>query len=197
MLPYYGGDFAGQFNMAQQIGWIPMVLVGSSVSQVFFGEAASLSRSDPGKLHRLFHAISRKLVLFSPLILIPCLLAPLVVPIVFGRRWQGAGELMMWLGFGLVLQFWVSPLSNIPNVVGQLKGQLIIDAARAACVFAAMYLPYRFAAGGKVAVICYSAVLVANYIACYLLYRHQVMVHARAAVLKSELVQVALSSGVS
>jgi O-antigen/teichoic acid export membrane protein len=187
MLPYYGAEFAGQFALAQQIGLFPTVLVGSSVSQVFFGEAASVARSDPKKLRPLFNSISHKLALSSLVVMLLCLLAPLVVPIVFGRRWHGAGELTAWLGFGLALQFWVSPLSNMPNVVGRLKGQLIIDSVRAALVFAALYVPYRFVLGGRIAVICYSAVLVANYIACYWLYRHQVVVHSEEIVQKAGL----------
>ncbi len=196
MLPYYGAEFAGQFNLAQQIGFIPMGLVGASVAQVFFSEAASIARSEPGKLRPLFNSISRKLALSSLLVMIPCLLAPLVVPILFGRRWHGAGKLAAWLGFGLTLQFWVSPLSNMPNVVGRLKGQLIIDGARAAFVFAALYIPCRFALGGKVAVVCYSAVLVANYIACYLLYRHQVAAHSEQIARRGSLERSALASGV-
>lgn len=194
MLPYYGADFAGQFNLAQQIGRIPVGLVGDSVSQVFFGEAASVARNDPGKLRPLFNSISRKLALSSLLVMVPCLLAPLVVPIVFGRRWHAAGELTVWLGFGLALQFWVSPLSNMPNVVGRLKGQLMIDATRAVFVFAALYVPCRFGLGGGIAVICYSAVLVANYIACYLLYHHQVVVHAEQILRKANLEREALAS---
>jgi O-antigen/teichoic acid export membrane protein len=177
MLPYYGAGFAGQYNMAQRIGRIPVGLVGISASQVFFSEAASVARNDPGKLRPLFNSISRKLAVSSLLVMIPCLLAPLVVPIVFGRRWQEAGVLTMWLGFGLALQLWVSPLSNIPNIVGRLKGQLLIDATRAVFVFLALYLPWRFGWGGKAAVIVYSAVLSTNYIVCYLLYRHLLYRH--------------------
>ena len=182
MVPYFGAGFAGQFNMAQRIGRIPVGLVGNSASQVFFSEAASIARSDPGRLRPLFNSISRKLALSSLLVMIPCLFAPLVVPIVFGRRWQEAGVLTMWLGFGLALQLCVSPLSNIPNVVRRLKGQLVIDGIRAGLVFAAIFIPCRFGLGGKVAVQCYSGVMVANYIACYFLYRHQIIVHSREVV---------------
>lgn len=179
MLPCFGAAFAGQFNISQRIGRIPISLVGSSVSQVFFSEAASVARTDPGRVRSLFNSISRKLAIPSVLVLIACLLAPIGVPIVFGRRWLEAGELTMWLGFGLALQLWVSPLSNIPNVVGKLKGQLVIDAIRAVLVFGAFYLPYRLALPGKWAVIIYSGVLVLNYIACYLLYRNQLMALSR------------------
>jgi O-antigen/teichoic acid export membrane protein len=179
MLPYFGADFAGQFNMAQRVGRIPVNLLGSSAGQVFFSEAASVARTEPQRLRPLFNSISRKLALAGLLVLAACLLAPLAMSIVFGKRWSTAGELTLWMGFGLALQLWVSPLSNIPNVVGRLKGQLAIDAARAALVFLALFLPSRFAWGGKVAVISYSAVLVANYAACYVLYRHQVLVQSQ------------------
>jgi O-antigen/teichoic acid export membrane protein len=179
MLPYFGAEFAGMFNMAQRIGRIPLGLVGSSLSQVFFSEGASVARKDPTKLRPLFDSVSRKLALSGLLVMTPCLLAPLAVPIVFGQRWHEAGVLTMWLGFGMALQLCVSPLSNIPNIVGRLKGQLLIDALRAAFVFAALYVPSRFGWGGPIAVLCYSTVMVANYVACYLLYRHQVMAHSQ------------------
>src|SRR5262249_35308486 len=124
MLPYFGAGFAGQFNMAQRLCRIPLVLVGSSVSQVFFSEAASVARNDPGHLHALFHSISQKLALSALVVLIGCSVAPWVVPVIFGPRWYEAGEIILWLGFCLALQLWVSPLSNIPNIVGKLRGQL-------------------------------------------------------------------------
>jgi O-antigen/teichoic acid export membrane protein len=179
MLPYFGAEFAGMFNMAQRIGRIPLGLVGSSLSQVFFSEGASLARKDPSKLRPLFDSVSRKLALSGLVVITPCLLAPLAVPIVFGQRWHEAGVLTMWLGFGLALQLCVSPLSNIPNIVGRLKGQLVIDALRAAFVFAVLYAPCQLGLGGRAAVVLYSAVMVANYIACYSLYRHQVVVHSQ------------------
>jgi len=182
MLPYYGAEFAGQFNLAQQVTRVPVSLVGSSLSQVFFSEAASISRSDPRQLRRLFGSISRKLALASLLVLLPCLVAPFILPILFGRRWQDAGHLTMWLGLGMAMQFWVSPLSNIPNVVGRLRGQLMIDASRALLVFAAIYIPHRFAFNPMMAVIYYSLVLAANYVACYALYRHQIITHSRCSV---------------
>jgi O-antigen/teichoic acid export membrane protein len=179
MLPYFGAGFAGQFNMAQRLCRIPLVLVGSSVSQVFFSEAASVARNDPQKLRSLFNSISHKLGLSALVVLIGCSVAPWVIPVIFGQRWYEAGEIILWLGFCLALQLWVSPLSNIPNILGKLRGQLIIDATRAVFVFAALHLPHRFGWGGRVAVLCYSLVLIINYIACYVLYRHQLKAHSR------------------
>ena len=178
MLPYFGAEFAGQFNLAQRLGRLPILLVGSSISQVFFSEAASIGRNDPGKLLSLFNSFSRKLALCSVLVMAGCLLAPIVVPVAFGHRWHEAGQLTMWLGFGLGFQLSVSPLSNIPNIVGRLKGQLVIDALRAAFVFGALFIPYKFSLGGQTAVLCYSVVMIINYIACFWLYRHQLMVHS-------------------
>ena len=178
MLPYFGSGFAGQFNLAQRLCRIPLILVGSSVSQVFFSEAASVVRTHPLQLRALFNSISQKLALSALVVLLGCALAPWVVPVIFGQRWYEAGEIILWLGFCLALQLWVSPLSNIPNIVGKLRGQLIIDATRAVFVFAALYLPHRFGLGGRVAVLCYSGVLIVNYIACYLLYSHQLKLHA-------------------
>jgi O-antigen/teichoic acid export membrane protein len=187
ILPYFGANFAGQLNLAQRLGRIPIGLVGSSLSQVFFSEAASLARTNPQRLRPLFNSVSRKLAVVSTLVLAACLLAPLIVPVVFGRRWHDAGQLTIWLGFGLAFQLCVSPLSNIPNVVRRLRGQLIIDACRAALVFAAFYVPFRLGLGGWLAVACYSAVLVANYSACYLLYRHQVAAHCEQLTPKENL----------
>jgi O-antigen/teichoic acid export membrane protein len=178
MLPYFGAEFAGQFNLAQRLGRVPIGLVGSSLSQVFFSEAASVARNDPRKLRPLFHSVSRKLALASLLVLLVCLSSPWAVPIAFGPRWHQAGWLAMLLAFGLAMQLWVSPLSNVPNVVGRLKGQFIIDATRAVLVFAALFIPYRFALPGEVSVGTYSAVLAANYVACYFLYRHQLIAHS-------------------
>lgn len=194
MLPYFGAEIAGQFDLAQQIGRIPIGLVGAAVSQVFFSEAAAAARNDPAKLRPLFNSFSRKLGLLSLLVMVPFLLAPRLVPMLFGARWHMAGWLTAWLGFGLAFQFWSSPLSNMPNVVGKLKGQLIIDATRAASVFTILYLSCHFSLGVKTAVICYSSVLAANYVACQLLYYHQAVSYSKRAFLKRDLEPTLLPS---
>lgn len=181
MLPYFSAEFAGQYNLAQRIGRIPINLVSTSANQVFFSEAAAIGRTDPGKLLPLFNRVSRKLALASLLVLVPCLLSPLAVPFVFGHQWHEAGVLALLLGFGLSFQLGVSPLSNIPNVVRRLRGQFILNALRALLMFAALYVPYKLGYGGVVAVASCSAVMVVNYVACYCLYRHQVTIQATQA----------------
>jgi type IV secretory pathway VirB3-like protein len=82
----------------------------------------------------------------------------------------------------------------MPNVVGKLKGQLIIDATRAASVFTILYLSCHFSLGVKTAVICYSSVLAANYVACQLLYYHQAVSYSKRAFLKRDLEPTLLPS---
>ena len=73
----------------------------------------------------------------------------------------------------------VSALSCIPNIVGRLRGQLLIDVARALAVFLLLFLGHRAGLSGMAVVKGYALLMVMNYLACYCLYSHQVKLVAR------------------
>ena len=179
LAPYFGADFAGQFFMGMKVIGLPVGLIGGTLKQVFFSHAAAVARERPQELARFFHRVFVRAAACSLLILLAGLVAPWVVPFALGEKWQPAGEITLWLSLYCVVGLTVSALSSIPNVVGRLQGQFVIDVARALAVFFLLFLGHRSGISGMAVVKGYTLVMIVNYLACYCLYSHQVKQVAR------------------
>ncbi|MDO5727567.1 MAG: oligosaccharide flippase family protein [Bowdeniella nasicola] len=106
----------GQYLLAYQAVQVPVTLINSAVSQVFFQK---LSLVRPGAMFaEVRRAIKRAtLIGIGPFALLYWL-APWIFPIVFGSGWEDAGyfarALIPWLFFNLI----TSPISNMFVVTG-------------------------------------------------------------------------------
>ncbi len=179
LAPYFGADFAGQFLMGMKMVSLPVGLIGGALSQVFFSSAAAVAREQPHEMARFFHRVFIRGAACSLLILLVGLVAPWVVPFALGEKWRPAGEIVLWLSLLNAVGLTVSSLSVIPNIVGRLQGQFIIDVARALAVFLLLFLGHRAGLSGMAVVKGYTLVMIVNYLACYCLYSHQVKQVAR------------------
>ena len=176
LAPYYGVDFAGQFFMAVKVIGMPVSFIGGSISQVFFSGAAAVARERPQELAGYFNRVFVRGAACSVLILAVGLAAPWVIPIALGEKWRQAGAIALWIALYNVFGLSVSAISAIPNVVGHFRGQFVIDTARALAVFLVLFLGHRAGLAGMVVIRGFILVMIANYVACYFLYRHQVKV---------------------
>lgn len=180
MAPYFGADFAGQFFMAVSVIAIPSTLIGGALSQVFFSSAAVVARERPEELASFFHHVFVRGATCSLLVLLAGLTAPWVIPFALGAKWRLAGEIAFWLSFYYVGGLMISSLSSIPQVVGRLGGQFAINVARAVAVLLVICVGHWAGLSGMAVVKAYTLVMVANYVACYLLYCHLVKAVSRS-----------------
>jgi O-antigen/teichoic acid export membrane protein len=105
---------------------MPMGVVGGSIAQVFFPQAAEARRS--GNLDRLTLEMFQRLLAigFVPILLIT-VVAPDLFAIIFGARWWIAGEYVRWLSLWLLFVFISSPLSNIYSVLERQREGLVVN----------------------------------------------------------------------
>ena len=103
-----------------------MNVVGRSIAQVFFPQAAEARRN--GDLSKLSLEMFQRLLSigFIPIILIT-VVAPDLFAIIFGTRWWTAGEYVRWLSLWLLFVFISSPLSNIYSVLERQREGLIVN----------------------------------------------------------------------
>ena len=138
---YYGVGAAGLFYLSRRVLGAPMVLLRTSVSQVFLGEASSLYREDPEKLKALLHSTSRKLLQMGCLVCIPAaVVSPYLFPLVFGPNWAMAGRITQILALFQLCQFTVGPLMQILLIIGMRKAQLAVDIIRFCVVVLSFYI---------------------------------------------------------
>jgi O-antigen/teichoic acid export membrane protein len=118
---FFGEVFAGLFLLGFRVLQMPLNLVGRSVAQVFFPEAARSLRQ-----HSL-QATTSELLHFLTAVGLPGILligagAPEFFSLVFGQEWRQAGKMAMWMSPWLALVFITSPLSSLPFVL-ERQGQ--------------------------------------------------------------------------
>lgn len=134
------GPEAGFLMLATQLMTIPMSLLGGSISQVYMSRASQALRD--GRLPELTLSIMRRLALIGvPSLLLVGLLAPPLVPYVFGAEWARTGVIIAWMTPWITLQFVASPVSMVMFVTSNQLGMLGLTAfgfvIRAGMVFLA------------------------------------------------------------
>ena len=87
----YGTQVAGWVALCQLLIGTPLSLLSASVTRVYFGESAKISKANAEEQLRLFRRIVMNMALVvAPIAVVASILAPWVVPFVFGRQWVGS-----------------------------------------------------------------------------------------------------------
>lgn len=117
---------AGYLLLASKIMIIPMVLIGASVSQVYYAHANEAKFE--GRLTDFTYDTMRKLALIgtAPLLFIG-ILAPVIFPIAFGSEWERAGVLVAWMTPWFIIQFVVSPVSMALHISNNQRLAVILQ----------------------------------------------------------------------
>jgi O-antigen/teichoic acid export membrane protein len=172
---YYGVGAAGLFYLSRRVLGAPMILLRTSVSQVFLGEASSLYREDPEKLKTLFHSTSRKLLQMGSLVCIPAaIVSPYLFPFVFGENWAMAGKLTQVLAVYQLFQFTVGPMLQMLLIMERRKVLLLIDSMRFCVVVLSLSLPFYLGQSVLACLVVYSLSASLFYILNYFYVAHLV-----------------------
>lgn len=115
-----GGSEGAFLFLTMRVMGIPMRLIGTSVSQVFFVEAPTNFRA--GTLAEFTDRTTRTLFkVGAPPLLLIGLVSPFAFSFVFGEEWSRAGTLVAWLTPWFLLQFITSPVSVVLQVTKHLN----------------------------------------------------------------------------
>ncbi|WP_232179334.1 lipopolysaccharide biosynthesis protein [Methanococcus vannielii] len=134
----YGSSVAGFFGLSHTIVSIPMSLIGTSVGNVFYGEAASIGRKNPKKIKELSNNLLKKLIAIGIIPLITLILfGPILFKFVFGSNWYQAGIYAQIIAFLVFFRFMFTPITNIFSVFERQKEELYLDSFRLVLVLIA------------------------------------------------------------
>ncbi|MGO1684753.1 MAG: lipopolysaccharide biosynthesis protein [Brachybacterium sp.] len=101
----------GQFNLAWRILQVPIGLINSAISQVFFQK---LARVRPGEMLPLVRStIIRSLLISTVPFGLIYLVSPWMFTLVFGQQWDQAGDFARALTPWLAMQLVTSPISTV------------------------------------------------------------------------------------
>ena len=167
---FYGTQVAGWFALGQRIIGIPMALIGISVSQVYFSEAARLLRDNPEELRQFFFKTTRRLLAIGilPIGLI-AIGGPWLFNLVFGKAWLEAGKYVQILALMFLCQFVVVPISQTLNVLERQDLQLAWDVGRLLLVIGSLQVSTILELPARTALILYSIAMLFSYCCLFLL----------------------------
>lgn len=117
----FGTAQLGQYSLANRMISMPLSFVTTS-AQEFFRQQAADEYGKDGSCQRTFNRFFVLLILFSLVAIVPMLIAfPFVFPLIFGKQWVDAGEIIQCLAFLLIVRFVSSPLSYVWIIAGKQK----------------------------------------------------------------------------
>jgi O-antigen/teichoic acid export membrane protein len=165
----YGLNVVGMFTLAYTLLVFSSSLISTSLSQVYYAEVSKMIREHSKEIKKLYISTTRKLLIVGiPLIMIPCLLAPLLFPIIFGDIWKEAGFYCLPLSLVAIANFVISPTSNLSGY-GFNHWTLIWDIARTSLIFISFYLIQIFSLPVMSALFIYSSLMTLMYGINYLM----------------------------
>lgn len=127
----------GQFNLAWRILQVPIGLINSAISQVFFQK---LARVRPGEMFPLVRVtILRSLVIAIVPFGLIYLVSPWLFILVFGQQWDMAGDFARALTPWLAMQLVTSPISTVFVVTDNQQWMLAFSVVFCAAPLSLLY----------------------------------------------------------
>jgi len=140
----FGVTTAGHLTLAQRVLGLPVSLIGSAVSDVFYGKAAEIIRSDVKRLPRFFMKTFLGLGTLAILLGIGVwFLAPSVSRFIFGSEWHQAGLFMKIMAPWMAAQLTISPLSRFIFLTPYPWLKLIYDVSSLIVILLPLWIPFE------------------------------------------------------
>lgn len=107
----FSASYLGQFSLAWKMVQVPITLVSSSLSQVFYQKMSSIDKKD---IYPLLNIYLKKAVLIGlPIFIGIYFFAVDIFSFVFGNNWILAGEIASFLSPWLFFNFLSSPMAHV------------------------------------------------------------------------------------
>jgi O-antigen/teichoic acid export membrane protein len=161
----FGNQMAGYYGLAHTVVSLPIAVIGNSVSDVFYGEAAVLVKEDIPKLRRLVLKLTCQISLISliPLIIL-FFLGPFLFSMVFGEAWREAGIYARIIAILILFRFISAPIDKVYLIFEMQKVALFLNILRAVFVLIVFLVSKYFLLNSYLVLGLYSAVMSVIYI---------------------------------
>jgi O-antigen/teichoic acid export membrane protein len=125
ILAYFSESVYGSFSHSYAMLRIPSMLIGVSLSQVFYNQAIKLYNNNQRMLPLMKKTISMLLIISIVPFTILYLYGEPIFVWIFGANWAEAGSYSETMSFWLMVSFIVSPISALPMILKKQKIALI------------------------------------------------------------------------
>jgi O-antigen/teichoic acid export membrane protein len=115
---HYGAEALGQYGLVVSTLYLPSSLLGQAIGQVYYQRASRL-QAEGNSFRGVLVSTSRNLAKIGlPLFGVVALISPIAYPLVFGNKWDVAGELAQSLCLAAAAGFLSTPLDRTSLIVG-------------------------------------------------------------------------------
>ncbi len=178
LLALFGQASAGAFYLAYRITVLPANLLTDSLHQAFLHRGGALARTDAAELASL----TRRTVAGLAAVAIPAcglgmLIAPSLVPLVFGAEWDAAGNYARALLPAIGASIVVAPVASVMWITDRQRTELVRNIARFVMVLAAFAVAEAGSWGPERTVWAYSGAMVAGQLLLLVFVLHAVSRH--------------------
>tara|TARA_B100000900_G_scaffold409620_1_gene425879 strand:- start:402 stop:1130 length:729 start_codon:yes stop_codon:yes gene_type:complete len=124
---FFGPKIAGLYFLAEKIFAVPISILTSSISQVYFEKASKLFYKNKLELLQLTLKIQKNIfkILF-PSLLFLCLLGEILLNIL-GEEWSKAGVILKFISVYILFKNIYSPISHIGDILNKQKQLLLFN----------------------------------------------------------------------
>ena len=124
---FFGPKVAGLYFLAEKIFAVPISILTSSISQVYFEKASRLFYRDKFELLQLTLKIQKNIfVILFPSLLFLCLLGEILLNIL-GEEWSKAGAILKFISVYILFKNIYSPISHIGDILNKQKQLLLFN----------------------------------------------------------------------
>jgi O-antigen/teichoic acid export membrane protein len=155
----YSARIAGFIFLAERVVARPLSIVGTSILQVFMGEAGKTATADPARLKtRFYQVVTRQSLLATTWIIVANLVAALVFPKVFGAEWSDAVIYLQVMSIGYLAQAIVLPVFHTLQLLEKQTIAAGWQLGRLLSVVATFSIASYLNLSAPLTILCYSAV---------------------------------------
>lgn len=164
----YSARIAGFVFLAERIAARPLSLIGTSILQVFVGEAGRTASTDVAQLRRRFYQVTtRQLALAAAWLLAINVTAAILFPTVFGMQWSDAVIYLRAMSLAYLAQAMVLPVFHTLQILEKQSMAAAWQIGRLTLIVTTLGLSAHFDIPAPWAIFCYST---AQALACTILF---------------------------
>ncbi|PKP11432.1 MAG: hypothetical protein CVU09_03970 [Bacteroidetes bacterium HGW-Bacteroidetes-4] len=155
---YFGVVYSGEYGLANRVVSTPMGLIGTSIGQVFYKEAADVVNKK-GNLYHLVKTTYLRLlkIAFLPFLIL-FFLSPWLFPFLFSNEYQVSGQMTQVLIPWLFMSFLNSPMSYLFDVLNKQRFMAVFHVTYLITRVGGLFLGYYWTKNALITVAIFSAI---------------------------------------
>ncbi len=155
----FSPQIAGYMLLSDRVVGRPLLMLSTSLLQVFVGEAGHAIANDPAKLQRRFRQIVvQQFAITAVWIVIANVFAYFAFPFLFGPKWSAATVYLVALSGAYLFQSALHPVSHTLQLLQMQLTAAGLQAARLALIVTAITVPWALGWSAVQALLVYSGV---------------------------------------